>query len=579
MPAKTVVCIKGVAQIHGRSDEMLTGFLTPNELIQFCSVPSFPPNMSHVQISSGLYTPPIANWQRPLDQTKISEIAQDIGSAEVDNASKDSLMANPVLVGRSDKLNQPDVSLGTSPHRINIGGTSEVVPGVFEVRFTSSDEHKPLWVLDGQHRIHGIGNSDLRVDEDGNPIPNNGTLLQNQPIPVVFIIEQNYTAKFLAKIFTQVTTKAEPMHAIHGDWMEYAFDMGDYDGVSAKYAMNAVADLTTIQEFDNVANPFFGQIVFNPKNTQIPEKMIDDQVSSKKFRIFLQKYYFDNLTNLHAEHHEDPVMCAEEHPGLTHEAWVEVQAGLTDETILEQIKTRRERYTRKFAKAFVRFYRAGKETDTTSNNGSKIFDTDNLLPKFSKQFFQAFLEYLATDYSLLDKTKQEWVEFLTGDERMFDQADWSLEDAGSTQSNLAYKPSEKAASVTFAKFFHSPEDFDGIDPVTYLFGPGMIEYQTANRAARWPRATYHPEEVVAAGGSPEIRLRDSGHKMLRFVSLDYSQATITSVEHDLSGEMEKLSQKTDKITFPDGNGVCNVQVTALCYSESSSRTTTYRVLY
>ena len=74
----------------------------------------------------------------------------------------------------------------------------------------------------------------------------------------------------------------------------------------------------------------------------------------------------------------------------------------------------------------------------------------------------------------------------------------------------------------------------------------MIQVQTANRAARWPRATYHPEEVVAAGGSPEIRLRDRGHKMLRFVSLDYSQATITSVEHDLSGEMERLEKKLIK---------------------------------
>ena len=88
MPGKTVVCIKGVAQIHGRNYEMLTGFLTPNELIQFCSVPSFPPNMSHVQISRGLYTPPIANWQRPLDQTKYQK--SFILSAEVDNASKDS---------------------------------------------------------------------------------------------------------------------------------------------------------------------------------------------------------------------------------------------------------------------------------------------------------------------------------------------------------------------------------------------------------------------------------------------------------------------------------------------------------
>ena len=70
-------------------------------------------------------------------------------------------------------------------------------------------------------------------------------------------------------------------------------------------------------------------------------------------------------------------MCAEEHPGLTHEAWVEVQAGLPDETILQQIKSRRERYTNKFARAFVRFYRAGKETDTNSNNVSKIFDTNS----------------------------------------------------------------------------------------------------------------------------------------------------------------------------------------------------------
>ena len=50
----------------------------------------------------------------------------------------------------------------------------------------------------------------------------NGTIVADEVIPVVFIIDASYQSKFLAKIFTEVTTEAKTMDKLHGDWMQYA---------------------------------------------------------------------------------------------------------------------------------------------------------------------------------------------------------------------------------------------------------------------------------------------------------------------------------------------------------------------
>ena len=118
-------------------------------------------------------------------------------------------MANPVLIGKSNMLNHNGVSINVEEMKVQVPNARPVlVPYVYKIILESTLAHKPLWILDGQHRIHGLGNSPYVVDDDGTPISPNGSIVENETIPVVFVIDSIYQPKFLAKIFTEVTTEA-----------------------------------------------------------------------------------------------------------------------------------------------------------------------------------------------------------------------------------------------------------------------------------------------------------------------------------------------------------------------------------
>ena len=145
------------------------------------------------------------------------------------------------------------------------------------------------------------------------------------------------------------------------------------------------------------------------------------------------------------------------------------------------------------ARAFVRFFRAARQTDSSSSTGSRLFG-GNPLSILAEKFFQAFLNHLASDDTLVANTQDEWVKFLKDPKRQFDVSDWSLPlvSPGATQPNHAYKNSQRAAEVTFSKFFSTPDDLESEDPASWLLGPGMIEVQTAvqSPAGRFPRTNY-----------------------------------------------------------------------------------------
>ena len=111
MPSITIDALKGITRIQGREYPMYSAYMTPNQLIQFCDVPNYARTQSHVSIANGLKQAPIDNWQRPLDIDRLTDIAESIDRALVADNSKDSLMANPVLIGRSDQLARQGVDL------------------------------------------------------------------------------------------------------------------------------------------------------------------------------------------------------------------------------------------------------------------------------------------------------------------------------------------------------------------------------------------------------------------------------------------------------------------------------------
>ena len=118
---------------------------------------------------------------------------------------------------------------------------------------TPSDPEKPLWILDGQHRIAGLSKS----------------AQSSNPVPVVFLLNQGshyYSADTLAKIFAQVTTSATALGDLHKEWLSYAFNLNHYSQGHAatehKRSMDAVVCLCKTPKLGGQPNPFHDRIQF-----------------------------------------------------------------------------------------------------------------------------------------------------------------------------------------------------------------------------------------------------------------------------------------------------------------------------
>ncbi|MBT6644854.1 MAG: hypothetical protein HOB52_03535, partial [Euryarchaeota archaeon] len=330
---------------------------------------------------------------------------------------------------------------------------------------------------------------------------------------------------------------------------QYAFDMGVYSAEEAKSAMSTVIRLITEQTIDGMANEFNisgGQIKFNP---ELPITGVGPlKKSSSDFRKLISERYYSNLVTRTSD------------------------VGKTDEQLR---KSRRKELTT----TIVRFYRASTAADAKSATGSRLMDPDNSLDKLATEYFGSFLEYLALNPNLNSNTEAQWEAFLKTPERQFQNCQWDLPNVspGSTQTNRAYKASDRAAKITFSKLFSSPTDFNGIDPASWLLGPGDIQGQSAPSAARFPTTRYTPQIKSASGGSGSIHLRVLGHKMIRFRALPNSQATIVDVEMHVGGSW--VSQGTQKaITLPSGMVSTQIKVTTICFSEDSVEITNFAVL-
>ena len=320
MPTQKVVLQTSTVTIPtGDAFPIYTGFMTPTQILQVAEVPSYegwrydnskPPNVlntgaSHKSLAGNLKVNPTDEWQRPLNHKRKEDIAAYY------NANKKRLMANPVLLGESPHISgqQAQISNPTPTQ-----GIDQV-----EITFTNNGKN-PLLILDGQHRIFGLAH---------------GAHTRNQPVPVVILVkEPRYEKKFLAQIFTEVTTGALKLDSLHQWWMKYTFGMKPFDQTSMKSAMKATIELCTIDTLDGVDNEFLDQIKFNPTENTLPGpynityNCID---WTKKFSI-----YYDNVPASHT--------------------------AMTPENI---------------AKATIRFIRAAKANDSVGVN-SKIFGN---LPK------------------------------------------------------------------------------------------------------------------------------------------------------------------------------------------------------
>ena len=252
-----LACLRSTIKKGKKTFPVLVGMATGRQIHGFSFVPNFSPSDSNLTIAKRLQTPLEDKWQRPAQQNRINSI----GDLYDQRSTSDQIMVNPVLLGAIPG-NEGNISVVGAPTALQGSITQELV--VVDVKSGDS-----VWVIDGQHRINGMKNS-------------------NQPMPFVLLFDEkaqtNYTGAYLAELFSIVTTEAKSMKTIHKEWMAYAFQLGEYGDEDHRKLMQIAIEIATTPNFgpDHAnENYLFGEIQFND---DVP--IVSDNVGAFKYTAF-----------------------------------------------------------------------------------------------------------------------------------------------------------------------------------------------------------------------------------------------------------------------------------------------------
>jgi len=275
-----ILALQRVVSSGGHSYPMYIGFLPAEEIALIAESPSFQTTTSNDDIATDVLAPSHKRWQRPISNERTAAIAHLFSGAG-------EFMPNPVLLSENIDLNGPS-SGAIAVNQIAVG--SVATPAVrISITLPTTGASKPLWILDGQHRIFGLAKSAQRRDY----------------VPLVLLLNQGhpyYGGSTLAKIFAQVTTEAKPLGPLHNEWLTYAFNLDKYAShtpTATEYssAMRAVGLLCTTPQFKSASgvmkpNPFKGRIQFNDYKSPGAPAPGGFTYTCQEMTLLFRNYYF-----------------------------------------------------------------------------------------------------------------------------------------------------------------------------------------------------------------------------------------------------------------------------------------------
>lgn len=238
-----IECLRAHVQSGERTFPIYIGFARAVDIAAVSVAPAFDASTTNQQIAENISVTPVRDWQRPLAEHRVEAIADAF-------SNNGALMPNPVLLA-----NNAFVSGAVKVENKQVGSfpTSTYTVTIDETPVAA--DKRPLWILDGQHRIGGLSRSAQKENL----------------VPLVLLLSDpagQYSPPDLAKIFAQVTTAAEKLDELHNEWLTFAFDLGRYasagpDPHSAKQAFRAVVELCKTPSWGSDPNPFFNRVQFN----------------------------------------------------------------------------------------------------------------------------------------------------------------------------------------------------------------------------------------------------------------------------------------------------------------------------
>lgn len=221
--------------------------MKPSDIISVADIPHFSSDTTDAQIATNVSTTPVKEWQRDPEPERIAAIRDVFHSSS-------EIMPNAVLLCEN--------IYASPPNSVAVRSASVVsAPELYTIAIptASASPNKPLWIIDGQHRVKGMAAAGA-----------------SHSIPVVLLLndQEQYTGNQVAKIFAQVTTGAKPLEELHNEWMSFAFNLGHYsdpaDGPTHSLAMETVLHLCKTSSLPGgIANPFYNQIRFNPSHNAV----------------------------------------------------------------------------------------------------------------------------------------------------------------------------------------------------------------------------------------------------------------------------------------------------------------------
>jgi hypothetical protein len=402
-----VTCQRFEIHNNGKVFPYFLGALNAKEIKLVSDAPSFGYLTPNNRIAAEVLEPPTEHWQRPLKEQKVKDIA-----ARFDLPME--IMPNPVLlaVNPAKKINvHQDVD--ANGHQTGLWTIRIQVP-------ENNETQKPLWIIDGQHRVMGMAE----------------TLISQSPLPFVLLYSDgdDYIPSVLAKIFAQVTTEATPLNGIHQAWMQFVFNLGDYqNGTTDWRAMRTAAILCSRQSFDVHPNPFYSTIGFNP---ELPPQNINPggfSFDANYLKDLLKEKYFKNQGGQHS---------------------------LNEEEVAKQVSL-----AVVALKGVVR-----KEVERSAFFGEG---------RFEQKYFRDGYISGACSYLLENGSPRDWVEILN--KLNFQNTNWDVSGWVNTTGGSAGTISKKVAFACFEEIFRNgklPENVENI--CTYLQGKESylnIEYK------------------------------------------------------------------------------------------------------
>lgn len=272
-----IQALEQIVTSGSQSFPIYIGFLKAEDLLRVAEVPNFKKNTPNSDISSNVLNPPVKEWQRPLIEDKKDRIIQTFdGTGE--------FMPNPVLVAERCIGAAPVITI----NELKAAGGISTPVKVIDIQEPALGQLPPLWIIDGQHRVSGLGDTSC--------------IQKDNYIPVVLLLNNGgnfYNGRNLAKIFAQVTTEATPLAPLHKEWLTFAFQLAGYSaGSPANKAMEAVANLckTPHNTLNNKANGFHDDIRFNDELTAAP-KFLGHQYDCKDLSATIATYYYSETAS------------------------------------------------------------------------------------------------------------------------------------------------------------------------------------------------------------------------------------------------------------------------------------------